>query len=169
VLLFIAHGRRELVHVHVTANPAAAWVWRELIEATPWGRQSTYLVRDGDHAHGADFRARAKRLGIGTLLTPIRAPRANAIAEGVVGTLHRECLDHLIVVHERHLRAALDAFIAYYNRDRRHRSLPTRRPGLWPARSGRDQSLAGCTTCTNALPDRSCCFAAGQVRTSTGR
>ena len=82
VLLFITHGRRELVHVAVTAHPTAAWVWRQLIEATPWGRQPRYLVRDRDSVYGGDFVGRARGLGITTLLTPARAPRANAIASG---------------------------------------------------------------------------------------
>ena len=59
VLLFIAHGRRELVHVNVTAQPTAAWVWRQLVEATPWGRRPKHLVRDRDSVYGGDFRARA--------------------------------------------------------------------------------------------------------------
>ena len=85
VLFFIAHRRRELVHASVTANPTAAWVWRQLIEATPWGRKPEYVVRNCDGVYGADFPQRAGRLGIETLLTPIRAPRANAVAERVCG------------------------------------------------------------------------------------
>src|SRR5919109_743118 len=123
VLVFIAHGRRELVHVNVTANPTAAWVWRQLIEATPWGRQPRYLLRDRDAVYGGDFRARARRIGIEPLLTPIRAPRANAIAERVVGTLRRECLDHLIILDEQHLRSVLMEFVGYYNLGRPHRTL----------------------------------------------
>jgi transposase InsO family protein len=123
VLLLITHDRRELVHLGVTAHPAAAWVWRQLIAATPWGRQPRYLVRDRDSIYGGDFVRRARGLGIETLLTPIRAPRANAIAERVVRTLRNECLDHLIVVNEAHLRAVLGEFAAYYNADRPHRSL----------------------------------------------
>src|SRR6266702_8266214 len=64
VLVFIAHDRRELVHVNVTANPTAAWVWRQLIEATPWGSKPRHLPRDRDAAYGRDFRQRAGRIGI---------------------------------------------------------------------------------------------------------
>ena len=141
VLLFITHGRRELVHWDVTAHPTAAWVWRQLLEATPWGRRPRYLVRDRDAVYGGDFALRARRLGIETLLTPIRAPRANAIAERVIGTLRRECLDHLLVVNERHLRSVLREFVGYYNADRPHRSLgpetpqPVARPEAGPVRS----------------------------------
>jgi len=122
VLLFVAHGRREVVHLAVTAHPTAAWIWRQLINATPWGRTPAYLVRDRDAAYGADFVRKAGGLGIRTLLTPVRAPRGNAIAERLVGTLRRECLDHLIVVNERHLRAILSDFARYYNADRPHQA-----------------------------------------------
>jgi transposase InsO family protein len=80
-------------------------------------------VRDRDRAYGGDFVSRAKGLGITSLLTPVRAPRANAIAERVVRTLRNECLDHLIVVNEAHLRALLGEFAAYYNVERPHRTV----------------------------------------------
>jgi transposase InsO family protein len=128
VLVFIAHGRRELVHVNVTAHPTAAWVWRQLLEATPWGRQPRYLLRDRDAVYGGDFSERARRLGIETLLSPVRAPRANAVAERVIGTLRRECLDRLIVVNERHLRTILAEFVGYYNAQRPHRTLGLETP-----------------------------------------
>jgi putative transposase len=98
VLVFIAHGRRELVHVNMTANPTAAWVWRQLIEATPWGHRPRHLLRDRDAAYGCDFRPRARLLGLDAIATPVRSPRANAVAERVIGTLRQECLDHLIIL-----------------------------------------------------------------------
>jgi transposase InsO family protein len=95
VLVFVSHARRELVHLNVTASPSAAWIWRQLIAATPWGRTPRYLIRDRDAVYGRDFVPRARGLGVETVLTPIRAPRGNAVAERLVGTLRRECLDHL--------------------------------------------------------------------------
>ncbi|MGI8423950.1 MAG: hypothetical protein ACR2NO_07550 [Chloroflexota bacterium] len=80
VPLFIAHGRRELVHLAVTSHPTAAWVWRQLVEATPWARRPTHLIRDRDTVYGGYFRKRAEALGIETVLTPVRAPRAKAYA-----------------------------------------------------------------------------------------
>src|SRR5919199_1776575 len=74
-LVFIAHGRRGLVHVDVTANPTAAWVWRQVIEATPWGHTPRHLLRDRDAVYGRDFRARAERVGIDAIATPVRSPR----------------------------------------------------------------------------------------------
>jgi putative transposase len=128
VLFFITHDRRELVHVCVTAHPTAAWVWRQLIEATAWGRRPRYVLRDRDAVYGRAFAAQAAALGIDTLLTPFRAPRANAIAERVIRTLRTECLDHVLVFDERHLQRVLQEYVAYYNTDRPHRSLGLRPP-----------------------------------------
>jgi transposase InsO family protein len=141
VLVFINHARRELVHLNVTAHPTAAWVWRQLIAATPWGHQPRYLLRDRDAVYGRDFVPRARRFGIEPLLTPIRAPRANAVAERLVGTLRNECLDRVIVLNEAHLRAILSEFGHYYNRERPHRTLvletpaPALRPTVGPIRA----------------------------------
>jgi transposase InsO family protein len=132
VLVFIQHGRRELVHINVTAHPTAAWVWRQVIEATPWGHKPRHLLRDRDAVYGRDFRARAERIGIDAIATPIRAPRANAIVERVIGTLRRECLDHLIVLGERHLASVLAEFVRYYNEERLHRTLGLQTPEAKP-------------------------------------
>jgi transposase InsO family protein len=123
VLFFITHGHRELVHIRVTAHPTAAWVWRQLIEAMAWGRQPKYVLRDRDAVYGRDFAAKADRLGIATLLTPFRSPKANAVAERVIRTLRQECLDHVLVLGERHLERVLAEYVHYYNTDRPHRSL----------------------------------------------
>jgi transposase InsO family protein len=129
VLVVISHGRRELVRVHVTAHPTAAWVWRQVVEATAWGRRPRFLLRDRDASFGGDLAKRTEAVGVETLLTPVRAPRANAVAERVIGTLRRECLDHVLVLNEPHLRAVLTEFVRYYNGDRPHRTL-----GLEPPR-----------------------------------
>ena len=123
VLVFIAHGRRELVHVNVTSNPTAAWMWRQLIEATPWGSKPRHLLRDRDAVYGRDFRQRARRVGIDAIATPVASPRANAVIERCIGTLRRACLDHLVVLDEQHLRSVLAEFVQYYNRERPHRTL----------------------------------------------
>src|SRR2546421_9146997 len=68
---FIAHGRRELVHMNVTANPTAAWVWRQVIQATPWCNKPRHLLRDHDAVYGRDFRQRARRIGIAAIATPV--------------------------------------------------------------------------------------------------
>ena len=136
VLCFITHERRHIVHFDVTARPTARWVWRQLLEATPWGQQPRHLLRDRDRSYGGDFIRRARASGIETVLIPLQAPRANAIAERVVGTLRRECLDHLIIVNQRHLRSLLREYVAYYNHVRPHQSLEQRAPDdrrpRWP-------------------------------------
>ena len=132
VLVFIAHGRHELVHVNVTANPTAAWVWRQVIEATPWGKKPRHLLRDRDAAYGRDCRQRARRMGIDSIATPVRAPWANGVVERVIGTLRRECLDHLIVLDEHHVLSVLREFVTSYNSERPHRTLGLQTPDLRP-------------------------------------
>jgi transposase InsO family protein len=141
VLVFIAHRRRELMHVNVTANPTAAWVWRQVIQATPWGRKPRHLLRDRDAVYGRDFRQRAGRIGIDAIATPVASPRANAIIERFSGTLRRACLDHMIIRDQQHLRSVLTEFIGYYNLERPHRTLrletplPVPRPAKGTVRS----------------------------------
>jgi transposase InsO family protein len=128
VLVFINHHRRELVHVNVTANPTAAWVWRQLIQATPWGSKPRHLLHDRDAGYGRDFRRRAQRIGIDSIVTPIHTPKANAVIERVIGTLRRECLDHMMVLDEHHLLSVLREFVGYYNAERPHRTLGLQMP-----------------------------------------
>jgi transposase InsO family protein len=128
VLVFIAHSRRELVHVNVTANPTAAWVWRQLIQATPWGNKPRHLLHDHDAVYGRDFHQRAQRIGIDAIVTPVASPRANAVIERFMGTLRRECLDHLIIVDEQQLRSVVKEFVGYYNLERPHRALRLETP-----------------------------------------
>lgn len=128
-IVFIAHDRRRIVHVSVTRHPTAEWVWRQLIEATPWGTQPRHLIRDRDRCYGSDFVAKASKIGIRTVLTLVHAPNANAVAERRIGTLRRECLDHLIVRNERHLSRVLREYVAHYNAKRPHRTLTLDSPG----------------------------------------
>ena len=123
VFVVIDHGRRRIPHWNVTEHPIAPWIWRQMIEATAWGQQPGFLIRDRDRSDGGNFIARARRIGIETILTPLRAPNANAIAERVIGTLRRECLDHVIAVNERHRRRVLGQYVQHYNAMRPHRSL----------------------------------------------
>ena len=119
----ISHDRRRIVHWNVTTHPKAPWVWRQILAATPWNRHPRFLIRDRDRNYGGGFVSKAAAIGITTVLTPVRAPKANAIAERVIGTIRRECLDHLIVLNERHLRRVLREYLAYYDAVRPHQSL----------------------------------------------
>ena len=89
VFFFIEHGRRKLVHLNVTAHPTADWVWCQLIQATPWGDQTRFLLRNRDASFGKTFVGRARAIGIETVLSPFRCPRANGIAERMVGTFRQ--------------------------------------------------------------------------------
>jgi len=122
-VVFISHERRRIEHVNVTAHATAAWLRRQLIEATPWETQPRFLIRDRDRSYGGDWVAWTARLGVVSVLTPVRAPNANAIAERVIGTIRRECLDHVLVLNERHLSRVLAEFVPHYNGRRPHRSL----------------------------------------------
>ena len=145
VFVIIARDRRRIMHLNVTAHPTAAWVWRQVIRATPWGTTPRFLLRDRDRSHGRDFALRAAKIGIKAIQTPVRAPKANAVVERVIGTLRRECTDHIIVLNEQHLRGVLRAYLHYYNDLRPHRSLSLEAPvgprALSPNGTGRSHPI----------------------------
>jgi transposase InsO family protein len=128
VFFLISHERRKLLHFNVTASPTAAWIWRQAIEATGFGRQPQYLIHDRDNVYGDDFGTKLDAIGIADIRTPYRAPLANSVAERVVRTFRQECLDHVIVFNERHLVALLIEFVHYYNHDRPHRTIELETP-----------------------------------------
>jgi len=134
VFFLISHDRRRLRHFDMTTHPTAAWVWRQMIEATPWGQHPRFLIHDRDRVYGVGFATRIAGLGIESVRTPVQAPRANAVGERVVRSLRQECLDHILPLSERHVRSVLTEFVRYHNQDRPHRSLgletpvPGRRP-----------------------------------------
>ncbi len=119
---------RRIVHVGVTRAPTDEWVAQQLREATPFGAAPQYLIRDNDAKYGPRFDAVAVGTGIALLRTPIRAPRANAICERLVGSLRRECLDHILLVSEAHLRRALNEYVQYFNHSRPHQGIDQRVP-----------------------------------------
>ena len=141
-LLIIRHGRRQLVHVAVTANPTADWIAGQIFEAFPWDTAPKYLIRDRDGADGGVFKRRVKGMGSRDRPTAPRSPWQNAYVERLIGSIRRECLDHLIIIGEAHLRRVLRAYADYYNRTRTHLSLnkdtPLARPIL---RAGRIKSI----------------------------
>ena len=128
VFFLIHHATREIVHIRVTRNPAAAWTGQHVVNACFEREPPKYLIRDRDGIYGHEFRRKVSALGIREIRTPVRAPKANAIAERFVGTLRRECLDHVFIFNERHLQGVVDEFVGYYNRQRPHRSLGQRPP-----------------------------------------
>jgi len=122
VLVILAHERRRVVHVAVTDQPTAAWTAQQLREAFPWNEAPRYLVHDRDSAFHA-WTSTAAAIGIEEILTAPRAPWQNAYAERLIGSIRRECLDHVIIANERGLRRALNAYVEYYLKSRTHLSL----------------------------------------------
>lgn len=120
----IDHGRREIVHARVTAHLTTQWLAQQMVEACDCDRDPPRdLIRDRDGCYGAAFDRRTRSLGIKQIRTPVRAPKANTIAERWVRTVRSECLDHMFVFGHEHLQRLLNEYVAYYNRWRPHRSL----------------------------------------------
>ena len=122
VLVVLAHERRRVVHVAVTGHPTAAWTAQQLREAFPGDAVPRYLIRDRDHAF-AGIGPTATGMGIHEVLTAPRSPWQNAYAERVIGSIRRECLDHVIVVNETGLSRLLTRYLTYYHQSRTHLSL----------------------------------------------
>ena len=121
--LVLGHGRRQLLWIAVTRNPTAEWLARQITEAFPWDRTPTYIVRDNDKAFGAVFTRRIQAMGIRDRPASFRSPWQNGHVERLIGSIRRECTDHLIVLNEEHLRRILAKFSTYYNEWRPHVSL----------------------------------------------
>ena len=112
VLLILAHERRRVVHFNITEHPTAQWTAQQVIEAFPWDEAPRYLLRDRDQIYGASFRQRVQHMGIEEVLIAPRSPWQNPYVERLIGSIRRECLDHVIVLHERHLQAAPDRLLS---------------------------------------------------------
>jgi putative transposase len=136
VLVALAHHRRRIVHFNVTEHPTAQWAAQQIVDAFPDDSAPAHLLRDRDAVYGEIFRLRVKGMGITEVLTAPQSPWQNPFAERLIGSIRRECLDHVVVLGERHLRRILTAYFAYYHRARTHLSLdkdaPDRRPSQPP-------------------------------------
>jgi len=119
----LALGSRRVVHVGVTRHPTDAWVAQQRREATPFDQRPRYLIRDNDGKFGSAFARVAATSASDILRTPPRAPRANAVCERFLGSVRRECLDHLFILGERQLHRVLRGYVAYFNRARPHQGL----------------------------------------------
>jgi putative transposase len=119
---------RKVVHVGVTRHPTDAWIAQQLREATPYGQTPRFLIRDNDAKFGPLFARIASGSRIEVLKTPFHAPRANAYCERFLGSVRRECLDHLLILHEQHLSRVLQAYVAYFNQVRPHQGLQQQIP-----------------------------------------
>jgi transposase InsO family protein len=131
--LIVELGTRRVVHVGVTRSPTDAWVAQQLREATPEGLGPRYLVHDRDAKYGCAFARLAAASGIAVIRTPVRAPQANAVCERLLGSVRRECLDHTLILGERHLGRVLAEYLGYFNRGRPHQGIGQRTPLPPPA------------------------------------
>src|SRR3982751_3259258 len=135
VFLVLAHERRRIVHFAVTAHPTAEWTAHQLREAFPWDTAPRYLLRDRDRIFGQEFVEQVKAMGIKQVLSAPRSPWQRAYVERVIGTIRRECLDHVIVFSERGLYRHLRDFVDYYHRSRTHLGLQKDTPESRPVQS----------------------------------
>ncbi len=145
-LFFIVDlASRRVVHFGVTRCPTDVWVAQQLREATPFGRAPCFLIRDRDRKYGEAFTRVAVSSRIEVLRTPYRAPKANAICERFLGSLRRECLDHILVLGERHLYRIVKEYVQYFNRARPHQGINQRIPagaGSIPEKAGTGKIIA---------------------------
>ena len=136
VFIVLRHERRRILQVGVTANPTAAWAAQQITEAFPWDAALRYMIRDRDAVYGAAFRTRLKAMGIQDVVTAPRSPWQNPFVERVIGSIRKECLEHVIVFNERHLRRILMSYLAYYHDSRTHLSLKKDTPVPRPIQPG---------------------------------
>jgi len=114
--------RRDLVWINITTNPTAEWIARQITQAFPWDDAPKYLIRDRDQIYGAVVTRRLRAMGIRDKPTAPASPWQNGFAERLIGSIRRECVDHIIVLGEVHLRRVLQSYADYYNSVRTHRS-----------------------------------------------
>lgn len=136
-VIVLGHNRRRVIHFDVTQNPTQAWLARQMTEAFPWDTAPRYLLHDRDASYGSSFRDRVHMMGIKEVVTAPRSPWQNAYVERIIGSIRRECLDHVVIFNERHLRRVLSTYFQYHHKTRTHLSLnkdcPEPRPVHRPA------------------------------------
>ena len=126
--IVLSHDRRRILHFNVTEHPTAEWTAQQIVEAFPYDTAPKYIIRDRDAVYGESFRRRVSSMGIEEVITACQSPWQNAYAERVIGSIRRECLDHVIVFGENHLRRILSDYFKYYHSSRTHLSLMRNSP-----------------------------------------
>jgi putative transposase len=129
-LIVLSLDRRRVVHFEVTQNPTQVWLSGQMTEAFPWDTAPRYLLRDRDKSYGPAFRHRVRAMGIMEVITAPRSPWQNPYAERLIGSIRGECLDHVIILSERHLRRVLSSYFQYHHDARTHLSLKRTVHGL---------------------------------------
>ena len=127
-------ARRRVLHVNVTANPTGAWTAQQMVEALPWMPTARYVIRDRDRIYGETFQRRVEHLELKQVVIAAHSPWQNAYVERFIGSLRRECLDHIIALDERQLPCVVRSYVGYYNRSRTHLSLGRDPPQPRPVR-----------------------------------
>jgi putative transposase len=128
IFVIIELQSRRIVHTAITRSPTDAWTSQQLREATPWGKAPKYLIRDRDCKFGSLFSSLAMNSGIKELVTPYKAPKANAVCERFMGSLKRECLDHMLILHTKQVVRLVNEYVNYYNQARAHQGIQQRIP-----------------------------------------
>jgi putative transposase len=123
VFLVLAHDRRRIVHFNVTEHPTAEWTAAQLLNAFPWDKAPRFLLRDRDSIYGAAFQTQAKSMEIREVLTAFRSPWQSPYVERLIGSIRRECLDHVVILNEISLRRHMVSYLDYYHGSRSHLSL----------------------------------------------
>ncbi len=123
VFFIIAHDRRRILHFNVTTSPSAEWTARQVLEAFPFDTRPRFLLHDQDKIFAGEVAQRVQSMGIEEVLTAPGSPWQNAYCERLIGSIRRECLDHVVVLNERHLLRVLRSYASYYHASRTHRAL----------------------------------------------
>ena len=142
VFLVLRHDRRRVVHFNVTTSPTAQWAAQQIVEAFPFEEQPQFLLRDRDGIYGQNFRDRVKHMGIEQVVIAFRSPWQSPYVERLIGSVRRECLDHMIVLNEDHLRRILSDYFGYYHEARAHLSLDRNSPNPRQVAVGRGKVVA---------------------------
>jgi putative transposase len=128
VFIVMRHDQREIVHFNITTNPHAEWTAQQIVQAFPYEDVPRFLIRDRDGIYGDYFVKRVEGMGIEEVRTAPRSPWQNPYCERIIGSIRRECLNHVIVLGERHLRRSLSSYFEYYHDSRCHLSLDRNAP-----------------------------------------
>ena len=123
VFLILSNDRRRIIHFNVTESPTAAWTGQQIVQAFPWDTTPRYLLRDRDGKFGEEFIRRIESMGIEQVMIAARSPWQNPYVERLIGSIRRECLDHVIIFNGKHLRQVLKQYFRYYHESRTHLGL----------------------------------------------
>jgi len=132
VCIIIIHKRRRVIYFNVTKYPSAKWTTQQIVEASPWDTAPKYLLRDRDGIYGTVFQNRANNLGITEVKTAPQSPWQNPYCERIIGSIRRDCLNHLIVLNTNHLKSIITDYFEYYHQDRTHLGLEKETPSGRP-------------------------------------